>query len=878
MKILKNKRILQLLMSVMIVAFGAVSYTTYHASHKYLAVLNSSTLSSFLTEFDVILFGLESERLHTATYLVTQSKSNLDTLKDTRGSVDDSLRRLEKFIKDNSMYVTYTPQIKLMAIAIQEVRGDVDNLSDDYRNILFHTYHSKIIGVLLEILKEITIAQKSGEIKDHLSIYGKYAALKENSSLENTSIYFVLFGSRKMCDADMKFWNQLMGKDKLPQFDILAESKVIAKIEALCSVEEFDIMISRERDMILTGAEKGEYSLSALGWLNQLNKKMDYFTEVQALLHTAIQIKEQAYISENRNALIAYGVALLCLFFLLFRLFVIYSKLNKDKEISRETLKDIALVFNKNQQEELHRLIHDGKIDHIYKFLIKAILDANQTKDLFLANMSHEIRTPLNGILGFTQLLKESDATEEQAEFISVIEKSSGNLLTIVNDILDLSKIKAQKIELENIEFDPIDSFEVSVESYATKAAEDHIDFNLFIDPTLPTLLTGDPTKISQVIVNLVSNAMKFTSQNGEVNVNIEKISESVEEVQVKFEVSDTGIGITKAQKSKIFEAFSQADVSTSRVYGGTGLGLSISGKFVELMGGKLSIWSVKDEGSNFYFTLSLKKAESASRREVTDMSAYRVGILNPHMDTEYIINTNLEAYIAYTGAKIEHYTDESLLALKGSAQLPDILFIDHKFRLRGDEIKKFLDFDTKIVVMSTGDQKRSLKRYTSRIDRILYKPINFTKTLKILNQKEDISESEHKITFENIHVLVAEDNLINQKLLLNVLHRLGIEVSIANNGKEALESRMKNEYDMILMDIEMPVMGGMEATGQIITYERKQNIEHIPIVALTANALAGDREKYIGAGMDDYLSKPIELEKLNVLLEAYFKENIVER
>ena len=294
-------------------------------------------------------------------------------------------------------------------------------------------------------------------------------------------------------------------------------------------------------------------------------------------------------------------------------------------------------------------------------------------------------------------------------------------------------------------------------------------------------------------------------------------------------------------------------------------------------MGGKLNIWSVKDEGSSFYFTLTLVKPETAKRREVADMSAYSVGILNPHIDEEYYINKNLESYITYTGAKIKHYTDESLLALKGSSKLPDILFIDQKFRYRGDEIKQFLDFDTKIVLMTTGDQKRSLKRYKSYIDKILYKPINFTKTLKGLSDQEDLSESEKKITFENVHVLVAEDNIINQKLILNVLNRLGVEVSMANNGQEALEQRMKNEYDMIFMDIQMPVMGGMEATGNILNYERQNSKIHIPIVALTANAVSGDREKYIGAGMDDYLSKPIELEKLNALLLEYFEDRIVE-
>jgi len=449
--------------------------------------------------------------------------------------------------------------------------------------------------------------------------------------------------------------------------------------------------------------------------------------------------------------------------------------------------------------------------------------------------------------------------------------------LTILNDILDLSKIKAQRIELESIEFDPVDSFETAVESYAAKAAEENIDFNIFLDPQLPTLLIGDPTKISQIIVNLVSNAIKFTSKNGEVNVSIEKLSENRDEVEVKFKVSDTGIGITKEQKKNIFKAFSQADVSTSRKYGGTGLGLSISGRFVELMGGKLNIWSVKDEGSSFYFTLTLIKPETAQRREVADMSSYSVGILNPHIDEEYYIDKNLESYITYTGAKIERYTDESLLALRGSPKLPDILFIDYKFRHRGGEIKRFLDFDTKIVVMSTGDQKRNLKRYKSYIDKILYKPVNFTKTLKALSDQEDILKTEQKITFENVHVLVAEDNLINQKLILNILNRLGIEVSIANNGKEAFEQRMENEYDMIFMDIQMPVMGGMEATGNILSYERHNNKTHTPIIALTANAVAGDREKYIGAGMDSYLSKPIELEKLNILLQEYFKDRIVE-
>ena len=875
---LKNTNILNLLIIAVIALLGVVSYYTYLTYERYIAVQNSTKISFILGEVESALYEIESERLKSAGYLATKSKSDLDKLTRTRVAVDLAMTKLDIFVKHNNEFAKYSKQINLIAAELKHAREDVDDLSADDENIYFDAYHTKVFGVFIKILKDISTAQKSEVMKSYLSMNEKYTELRENSVLENTGIYSILLGSRKMSDEDIAFWKHLMDKDLLPRLGALGYGTLFFQLQEILSEEEFKAIVSEERRMILNEAGEGEYSVSVAGWQNEISKKMNYFTQVQLLLRTEIhKIEEQEYLSPIRMVLAGCTVAALLLLFLILKLFAMHRSTHKVQQISEETLKDITLIFNPSQQKEITKLIKNGKVDYIYKFLIQAIKDSNQTKDLFLANMSHEIRTPLNGILGFTNLLKDTDNKEEQAEFISVIEKSSANLLAIVNDILDLSKIKAQKIELESIEFDPIDSFESAVESYAAKAAEENIDFNIFLDPQLPTLLIGDPTKISQIIVNLVSNAIKFTSKNGEVNVSIEKFSEDAEKVEVKFEVSDTGIGITKEQKKNIFEAFSQADVSTSRKYGGTGLGLSISGKFVKLMGGKLNIWSAKDEGSSFYFTLTLIKPKAARRREVADMSSCTVGILSSHIDEEYCINKNLESYITYTGAQIERYTDESLLALKGSSQLPDILFIDHKFRHRGEEIKQFLDFDTKIVVMSTGDQKRNLKRYKSYIDRILYKPVNFTKTLKALSDREDTSETEKKITFENVHVLVAEDNLINQKLIINVLNRLGVEVSIANNGQEAVEHRKENEYDMIFMDIQMPVMGGMEATGNILSYERQYDKTHIPIVALTANAVSGDKEKYIGAGMNAYLSKPIELEELHLLLEDYFKDRIVE-
>ena len=366
MNLLKNKLILQFFMSIVIVVLGTVAYTGYHSSQKFISVLNNATVTSFLTEFESLLSELESERIRTVDYLVAQSKSKLNELKETRASVDIHLRKLDKSLRDKSLYVTYSQQIKMIANSIQEVRKDVDDLSDDYRDILFHAYYTKSVGRLLEILKEMMNAQKSEEIKEYLALYEKYTVLKENSRLENTGIYFILLGSRKMYDADIKLWNELMDKDTLPQFDILTNSLVRSKIEALGSVEVFDTMISRERNMILNEAGKGEYSVSTVGWLNQINKKIEYLTDVQVLLHTEIQKEEQRSLLESRNHLIVYSLVFLGLLLLLFKLFLIYAKLNKSREVSQETLKDIALVFNKNQQKELQRLIRDGKIDYIY--------------------------------------------------------------------------------------------------------------------------------------------------------------------------------------------------------------------------------------------------------------------------------------------------------------------------------------------------------------------------------------------------------------------------------------------------------------------------------------------------------------------------------
>jgi len=871
MKLLKNKLIRYFLLLLLVLTLSILSYLLYTSYEKYFNGEKQVEVITIVENIDNVLEKIEQERIYTVRYIIDRDNSIHDALREQYKQTDKALQSFSILILEDKRLKMYQKQIETWKNTLNQVRGLLNGESEHEITTL-EAYHDKVFSVGFKIARTLIETQKENKVHQYVWMYQNILQLEENTIFENNLISLVLLQNIAMDTQSYTLWEALKSKDIVPTFNDLNDKSMSRDLDAVLSKDDYTMLLRNEREMIASQANRGKYALSYDGWNYAVHQKMLYFKKLKTLL------RAQMHTINKSNILFfvmvgVYILGILSLLIAIYKLLQFSLKRQYNHTLSKETLQEIALVFNKNQQKELQRLITSERVDFIYKFLIQAIKDANQTKDLFLASMSHEIRTPLNGILGFTELLKDTSDPDEQMEFISVIEKSSDNLLTIVNDILDLSKIKADKVELEHIAFDPIDSFEVATESYAAKAADEGIDFSVFLDPTLPTSLMGDPTKISQVILNLVSNAIKFTSKNGEVNVRIDKLSETAKDVTMKFSVEDTGIGITDAQKGKIFEAFTQADVSTSRKYGGTGLGLSISGKFIELMHGKLSISSIKDEGSTFYFTLVLDKSEDAKVREVENLGHLTIGILNSHIDTEYYINTNLESYIHYTGAKVQRYTDETLLS---ESNLPDILFIDHKFRYRGGEIEKFLDIDTKIVVMTTGEQKRNLKRYHSRIDKILYKPVNLTKVLNILNEKENTVSYEKKLKFRDLHVLVAEDNKINQKLILNVLERLGVKVSIANDGVEAVEMRTQESYDMVFMDIEMPIMGGMEATGKILLYERNNKQKHIPIVALTANALSGDREKYVGAGMDDYLSKPIQLDVLKMLLKKYFEGYII--
>jgi CheY-like chemotaxis protein len=500
--------------------------------------------------------------------------------------------------------------------------------------------------------------------------------------------------------------------------------------------------------------------------------------------------------------------------------------------------------------------------------------------------MSHEIRTPLNGIIGFTELLKNSDLDDEKREFVDVIEKSSENLLAIINNILDLSKVESNKIEIDEILFSPIDEFENAVEVYGPKASEKNIQLSLYIDPSLHNYLKGDAVKIKEVLINLMSNAVKFTPNNGQITVEIKRLNNApLDKARVLFSVQDSGIGIHQDKIEGIFDAFNQADSTITRKFGGTGLGLTISSKYIALMGSRLEVESEEGKGSRFFFVLDLVESTASGTDYKDHFSDFNCAIYSPlnsaKAHTEFMYD-----YFTYFGAHAKYYTDfpslKNLIFKAGS----NIIVADYN-NLTKEELEEYKKIKLPIILIFKSSQQSKFNEYNTKYITPIYEPVNVSKLVKALEAKREFLPAKEdriepqpiqKATFGKkfkANVLVAEDNEINQKLIRRTLEDLGLNITIVPNGLQALERRRSENFDMIFMDIAMPVMDGIEATHKILEYEEKNHLPHIPIVAITANALKGDRERFMKEGLDEYITKPIKKDSIISILNLFIQDKI---
>ncbi len=907
---LRNRLRLISLLPILIL-FTLASYYVYNAYISYQGAGQLQVRLEGNKQLNDLINNLSRERGMTVMYMGNGSPATFKSLQAQRSLVDQKIDEYQKYLTiaehTNSVEAKKADALSKLISELEKKillsRPLVDNKTADFNHI-FTDLYGKSEEQLINELADLASFHFDEEVNSLSYAYLSLVRANEFSSIERDYITYVLSRATPLSEEELNKWVSLIAKADTFNLEGMSNKTIQGQLQStLYSEDNTDLFldITSERTTILQKSTTGAYETQSGIWFAMISEKVDAINDAEKVLINAMDKRASLVKSEAVQVLII-AVTVWILGVLVAILGYFFSaEITTNIKNLESVLRRVAEDTHDTEAEVLSHTINldtTAGTALAYALLERIIeqtlndkqyaMEASEAKSMFLANMSHEIRTPLNGIVGFTELLKDTELHDEQREFIDIIEKSSENLLEIINNILDLSKIESNKLEIEEIVFNPIDEFESAVEVYGVRASEKHIDLACYVDPSLERPLKGDPTKIKEVIINLLSNAVKFTNSGGAISVDIRREEcETLNRTKVRFQVKDNGIGVTSEQRSRIFEAFSQADTSITRKYGGTGLGLTISSRFVELMGSKLDLESEPGNGTTFFFTIEFEEIETLNESLKGSFSNINAVILENNSKKK-LQNTYLKEYLDYFGVSYTTFHEMDELKMLERQVNYDLLFVDNDYT-GDDDLMAYASSQEQLVLITKSFYMKKIDSMGIDIFKVLYEPLNSSKIRTTLDayDAEAFSNRKVKVTrrkkFDEKNsrfaasALVAEDNIINQKLIRRTLEDLGLEITIANNGLEAFEKRKNGTFDIIFMDIQMPVLDGIEATQEILDFEEDYHHEHIPIIALTANALKGDRERFMSAGMDEYTTKPLVRSEIISLLNNYLSHKIIE-
>jgi len=488
----------------------------------------------------------------------------------------------------------------------------------------------------------------------------------------------------------------------------------------------------------------------------------------------------------------------------------------------------------------------------------------------FKNSFSYEIRTPMNAIFGYTKLLKETVLNKEQKDLISIIETSYKKLNARLNDISLESEKQQPILEVKEMPFNIVKEVETAVETFSVEADEKDIVLGLYIDPQIPHNLLGDGEKLSQVLTHLIDNALAVSDSYSTIDIKLENIVAD-DRVNIKFSISDQGVGVESEELEYIQKVFQEMEiVDTSATLDIKNL--TISNRIIKLMGGGLEVESKINEGSSFSFKVSFTKDNEEVDIKLNPVfKGLKIGLALPHKDIKRQVDYNLQTYVEYLGGTFVIYSYDEING-NDKTELPDVMFMYHSYAKNMGELDSFSDLNCKIILITSGSLRSQIDLEKHYLSSVVYAPITMSKILRILSESNEniLPSYRNNEVNKNVHVLVVEDNVISQTIIANILTNMNITVSVASNGKEAYALRKENEYDIIFMDINMPIMNGFDATTKIMSYEKENNYKHIPIIAFSTDTTRRDKKKYLNAGMVDLIGKPVHAEDIQNIVQKY--------